>query len=372
MPNKTDVIGHSRSWTTLFISTEAQKQHFCNNKIITIMGKKSKKKGKASTTSSTRSNNGSAQDKNNIKIPLQKAPFAPGRQAIIRGLVTRKDLNGMLVTIKKILDNGRIAVELVLCKDTVAETREVISMKRENLETKWNRIGESKAGSDMKHWGLEVEECPICMDTLMNTGMNQNAGFLECCGKAICEKCYVQLQLSQRDKLCPLCRADISDRSVAATVKRVRARAERGDGNAMYNLGAYYDVGRPGLPRDQALARVWFERAAEAGESRGAYNLACSYRDGEGGPVDRAQAAKYFRMAGEKGHVQGITCYGLALMNGSGVERDPVEGKKWLKKGADAGDELAVQQLQMYEMMSSMGGMSFSSSPGMMSFTMGG
>ena len=63
-------------------------------------------------------------------------------------------------------------------------------------------------------------------------------------------------------------------------------------------------------------------------------------------------------------------------MSGDGVKRDTVEGKKWLQKGADAGDELAVQQLQMHEMMARMSGrmggnMSVSSSPGMMSFSMG-
>ena len=180
---------------------------------------------------------------------------------------------------------------------------------------------------------------------------------------------------SKKD-VCPLCRADISDGSETAAIQRIRARAERGDANAMYNLGGYYDTGRPSIPKDQAMARVWFERAAEKGESRGAYNLACSYRDGEGGAVDKAQAAKYFRMAGERGHIQGVTCYGLALMSGDGITRDVVEGKKWLKKGADAGDELAVQQLQMHEMMAAFGGMgngniSCSSSPGMMSFSLG-
>ncbi len=226
---------------------------------------------------------------------------------------------------------------------------------------------------DMKHWGLTEEECPICMDTMMNVGANKNAAYLECCGKSICEKCFVQTQLTRQKDSCPLCRADISDSSETAAVTRIRARAERGDANAMYNLGVFYDIGR-GLPQDQVMARVWFQRAAEKGESRGAYNLACSYRDGEGGPVDKVQAAKYFRMSGEKGHIQGVTCYGLALMSGDGVKRDTVEGKKWLQKGADAGDELAVQQLQMHEMMgpmSGMGNMSFSSSGGMMSFSIG-
>mmetsp|Transcript_7420 Transcript_7420/g.15201 ORF Transcript_7420/g.15201 Transcript_7420/m.15201 type:complete len:342 (+) Transcript_7420:105-1130(+) len=341
------------------------------------MGKKSKKNVKSSSTKSSSSSNNNPPPQNN-SIPRTQAPAAPGRKAIIRGLVSRKDLNGLEVTIQNALDNGRIAVEVVFGRDTIAERREVVAIKRENLETRWNCIGGIEAGSDMKHWGMTEEECPICMDVVMNIGLNKNAAYLECCGKSICEKCFVQTQFTKQKDVCPLCRADISDGSETAAIKRIRARAERGDANAMYNLGGYYDTGRPSIPKDQAMARVWFQRAAEKGESRGAYNLACSYRDGEGGAVDKAQAAKYFRMAGERGHIQGVTCYGLALMSGDGIKRDIVEGKKWLKKGADAGDELAVQQLQMHEMMASFGGMgmgngniSCSSSPGMMSFSMG-
>lgn len=152
------------------------------------------------------------------------------------------------------------------------------------------------------------------------------------------------------------------------------ARAERGDANAMYNVGGIYDAGRHGVRQDQAVARTWYRKAAEKGEMRAAHNLGCSHRDGEGGPVDRALAAKYFRMAAEGGHVEAATNYGMALMSGDGVAADAVEAKKWLKKSADAGDELAVQQLGMLEMMDAMrgvSGMSFSSGPGAYSFSFG-
>ena len=40
-----------------------------------------------------------------------------------------------------------------------------------------------------------------------------------------------------------MCRSDTSDSSEAASVKKIRKRANRGDANAMYNLGGYYDSG---------------------------------------------------------------------------------------------------------------------------------
>ena len=56
-------------------------------------------------------------------------------------------------------------------------------------------------------------------------------------------------------------------------------------------------------------------------------------------------------MAGELGHIESSTNLGLALMRGDGVDADMEEAKKWLKKGAQAGDELAIQQLEMCNMM---------------------
>ncbi|KAL7534237.1 hypothetical protein ACHAXR_008189 [Thalassiosira sp. AJA248-18] len=298
---------------------------------------------------------------------VDQPPIEPGRTAIVHGLVNRSDLNNEKVTIKEILNNGRVAVERIILPDTELERREVIAIKPENLEVRW-RTG-NVVGQDMKDWGIEEEECPICMDTMMNTA--KNASHFECCGGRICKKCFLNTQKTAQRDSCPLCRSDTSDTSESALVKKVRARANRGDANAMFNLGGYYDSGR-GLVQDQALARVWIKRAAEKGESRAAHNLACSHRDGEGGPVDKALAAKYFRMAADKGHVQATTCLGIALMSGDGVERDMVESKKWLTKGARAGDELAVQQLQFHDMMSGLGGnVSVSSSRDGMAFSFG-
>ena len=67
-----------------------------------------------------------------------------------------------------------------------------------------------------------------------------------------------------------MCRSDTSDSSEAASVKKIRKRANRGDANAMYNLGGYYDTGRLGVIQNQALARIWYQKAAEKGEARGA------------------------------------------------------------------------------------------------------
>ena len=211
-----------------------------------------------------------------------RPPIEPGRTARVVGLVNRRDLNGEHVSIKKILDNGRVECEVIHLESTDYETRESIAIRPHNLEVNYNVTS--------REWGQGIEECPICLDTKMDT--TTNASIMECCGGKICKKCFVETQKTEQKDVCPLCRSDTSDSSEAASVKKIRKRANRGDANAMYNLGGYYDSGRLGVIQNQALARIWYQKAAEKGEARGAHNLGCSYRDGEGGPIDKVAAGK--------------------------------------------------------------------------------
>ena len=217
-----------------------------NNLRKTNMGKKSKSKGRGKNSkkvNSSNSNNGTANNSNDIGAPTindnaippngQEAnswhthidtielprsfgtatpPIEPGRRAKVHGLVNRSDLNSQIVTIKKLLDNGRVACEVVHLRGTHLEKREVISIRPQNLEVKWN-VNESSSdtGNDMLNGGLKKEECPICFDTIMNSGIDDNTVNLECCGKKICKLCFVNTQFTKQRDVCPMCRADTSD-----------------------------------------------------------------------------------------------------------------------------------------------------------------
>jgi len=263
----------------------------------------------------------------------------PGRTARITNLANRNDLNGQSCTIKHMIPNGSWAVEVVHMRGTDVERREVLAIPRENLEVQWKMNDHVAESSGME----ELGECPICLDTNMD---RRNAGFQACCGAWICKQCDVKIC---RMNTCPLCRADTSDNSTTATEKKLLARAKRGDASAMHNLAGRYDTGLQGFRHDQALARVWYQRAAEKGYVRAAHDLGCSHRDGEGGPVNQSLAAKYFRMAASSGHIPACTNLGIALMDGTGVVMDREEARKWLKKGVEAGDELAMRRLSILE-----------------------
>ena len=99
-----------------------------------------------------------------------RPPIEPGRTARVVGLVNRRDLNGEHVNIKNILDNGRIECEIIHLESTDYETRESIAIRPQNLEVNYNVTS--------TEWGQGIEECPICLDTKMDT--TTNASLMEC------------------------------------------------------------------------------------------------------------------------------------------------------------------------------------------------
>ena len=99
-----------------------------------------------------------------------RPPIEPGRTARVVGLVNRRDLNGGQVTIKSFLNNGRVECEIIHLENTAYETRESIAIRPQNLEVNYNVAG--------REWGQGIEECPICLDTKMDT--TTNASIMEC------------------------------------------------------------------------------------------------------------------------------------------------------------------------------------------------
>ena len=79
-----------------------------------------------------------------------------------------------------------------------------------------------------------------------------------------------------------------------------RARAEKGDGIAQYNLGRMYVVG-DGVPQDFEEGAKWYRKAAEQGDVDAQYNLGNMYVLGDGVPQDFEEAVKWFRKAAEQG-----------------------------------------------------------------------
>lgn len=56
--------------------------------------------------------------------------------------------------------------------------------------------------------------------------------------------------------------------------------AQAGNGEAMYNLGAIYQMGNEAVPKDAEKAVEWYTKAAESGVREAMYNLGVMYYTG--------------------------------------------------------------------------------------------
>ena len=83
----------------------------------------------------------------------------------------------------------------------------------------------------------------------------------------------------------------------ATEVLRLRPLAERGDGDAQYNLGVAY---AQGVIPDYREAVKWYRRAAEQGDGDAQNNLGVMYAKGRGVIQDYHEALKWFRLGANK------------------------------------------------------------------------
>ena len=79
------------------------------------------------------------------------------------------------------------------------------------------------------------------------------------------------------------------------TFEGYKARAERGDPVAQYNLGVCYRNGE-GVAKDQVEAVKWCRKAAEQGLANAQSNLGFHYANGEGVAKDEVEAYAYWNL----------------------------------------------------------------------------
>jgi len=132
------------------------------------------------------------------------------------------------------------------------------------------------------------------------------------------------------------------------TAEGLRSAAEAGDPWAQLNLGAAYDHGLAGLPRDPQQAVTWYRRAAEQGLARAQFNLAHCLVTGCDGTTDPAEARRWMRRAAEQDMVDAQFLYGVMLAEGLGGSVDRTEARQWLQRAAGAGQADAAEYLARF------------------------
>ncbi len=137
---------------------------------------------------------------------------------------------------------------------------------------------------------------------------------------------------ASRRALYQLGRAYAADRQLPEAVGAYRKAADKGSTSAMVELGVLLATGS-GVAKDPAAARKLFERAAAAGDPRGALNLAALSYEG-GAPSDPVEARALLSRAAETNSAEAQYQLGLMIADGIGGSKDDVAARALFEKAA--------------------------------------
>ena len=112
-------------------------------------------------------------------------------------------------------------------------------------------------------------------------------------------------------------------------------------------MGVLYERGQ-GVARDLTQAKLWYERAANAGNAKAMHNLAVIHTGAVGQP-DYALAARWFLAAAELGLKDSQFNIAILLERGLGVPANPVEAYKWYMAAGAQGDADATARADALE-----------------------
>ena len=119
-------------------------------------------------------------------------------------------------------------------------------------------------------------------------------------------------------------------------------RAEQNDPLAELALAQMYAQGN-GVPKSEADARVWLERAAEHGNADAQFEMAMSLREGRGVIQDYEGALKWLQRAAENDNALAQYELGYMYRVGMGTPVDNVKAYVWFNLAAARGNVAAVQ-----------------------------
>jgi uncharacterized protein len=118
---------------------------------------------------------------------------------------------------------------------------------------------------------------------------------------------------------------------------------KQGQAIAQYHLGLLYANGQ-GVPKDDAQARQWYEKAATQGHANAQANLGSLYDYGRGGPQDFKMAVRWYLRSANQGNDLAQRKLGLLYERGDGVPKDYVQAYMWYTLGAANGGKIGALQ----------------------------
>ena len=154
--------------------------------------------------------------------------------------------------------------------------------------------------------------------------------------------CKVAAAASRR-ALYQLGRAYAANQQLPEAIGAYRRAADKGSTTAMVELGVLLATGA-GVPRDEAQARRLFERAAEAGNPRGATNLA-ALAAGGGAPADPARSRALLERTAQTNSPEALYQLGVMTAEGIGGPKDDVAARALFERAAAQGHPGALERM---------------------------
>ena len=151
---------------------------------------------------------------------------------------------------------------------------------------------------------------------------------------------------SSRRAMFELGRAYAANQQLPEAIGAYRKAADKGSTSAMVELGVLVGTGK-GAAKNEAEARKLFERAAEAGNPRGATNLA-ALANGGGAPSDPVRARALLAKAADANSAEAEYQLGLMTTEGVGGAKDDVTARALFEKAAGQSHPGALVQMGVF------------------------
>lgn len=113
----------------------------------------------------------------------------------------------------------------------------------------------------------------------------------------------------------------------------IEKSANKGNLNAEYRLGSYYQVGY-GVNTNFVKALKWYRKASIRGYKHASYELGNIYRLGEEVNYDYTKAIKYYEKAAIQGHKEAVYEAAKMYENGLGTQKDYKKAIEYYERNA--------------------------------------
>ena len=144
---------------------------------------------------------------------------------------------------------------------------------------------------------------------------------------------------------------------IKGEVDDAMAKATKGNAKAMRTLEEWYKEGMNELPKDEAKAEEWRNKAtvkewqdkAETGDTGAMFNLGISCRRGTFGlEQDNVEAFRWSKKASDAGSTRALALAGYLQIYGYGTKKNAVSGLIRLVSAAKDGSDYACYRLGLY------------------------